>query len=83
MCSMFWSPPGSLYAEAVKSVRGYRFRSSISLLSLSLGLSLSDLSFIALPGAMAWYELYASASKGRPVSIVEGSFFRKEMGFLF
>ena len=30
MCSMFWSPPGSLYAEAVKSVRGYRFRRAIS-----------------------------------------------------
>lgn len=27
---MFWSQPGSLYAEAVKSVRGYRFRRAIS-----------------------------------------------------
>lgn len=27
---MFWSPPRSLYAEAVKSVRGYRFRRAIS-----------------------------------------------------
>lgn len=27
---MFWSQPRSLYAEAVKSVRGYRFRRAIS-----------------------------------------------------